>query len=75
MPPKGMRRIVIPRGLYATSRFVERGERNDAWSAMCGRYAGGIRNRPELLAYDEYAAWPLPFEEVRTRILVGIAAQ
>jgi AraC family transcriptional regulator len=75
MPPRGMRRIVIPRGLYASTRFVERTERNNAWSAMCGKYASGIRNRPELLTYDEYGEWPLPFEQVTTRILVGISAR
>lgn len=73
LPPKGMRRIVIPAGLYASTRFVERTERNDAWSAMSGKYSERQRNRPELVSYDEYASWPLPFAEVKTRIMIGIS--
>lgn len=74
LPPPGMRRIVIPAGCYASTRFVARTERNDAWSHMSGRYSGELRRRPELVSYDEYAAWPLPFESVQTRILIGVSA-
>lgn len=69
-PPPGMRKIVIPAGCYATTRFVERTERNDAWSFMSGHYATKDRYHGRV-AYDEYAAWPLPFSKVRTRILIG----
>lgn len=71
-PPKGMRRITIPGGCYAVSRFVERKDRNDAWSYMSGKYSVDRRERSHHPSYDEYAAWPLPFDQVRTRIIAGL---
>lgn len=72
--PKGMRRLCLAAGRYAVSRrFVERTERNDAWSYMSGKWAVDCTKNP-LPSYDEYAAWPLPFEQVRTRLLVGLNA-
>lgn len=64
-PPAGMRSVTIPAGPYAvTEDFVIRTNRNDAWSEMSGRYPGKV-------SYDEYPAWPLPFEQVLTRIVRG----
>jgi AraC family transcriptional regulator len=72
--PLGMRRITIPSGLYAvTDRFVARKERNDAWSYMSAIWASPRHRRKDKISMDEYAAWPLPFEEVQTRIVIGLA--
>jgi AraC family transcriptional regulator len=68
VPPKGMRRISIPAGAYLATRFVGRTERNDAWSYMSGKYAN---RRRQIVCYDEYGQWPLPFEKVTTRIIIG----
>jgi AraC family transcriptional regulator len=74
VPPK-MRRIVIPGGLYAVSdRYVARTERNDGWSYMSAIWLPRRNVRHELLSFDEYKAWPLPFEQVETRMVVGLAA-
>lgn len=64
-PPAGFQLVEIPPGLtIKTVRFVDRAERNEAWSYVTGCW-------PETSwGYDEYAAWPLPFEEVRTRVCV-----
>ncbi|HWD41569.1 MAG TPA: AraC family transcriptional regulator [Fimbriimonas sp.] len=67
--PAGMRKTVIPAGSYAATRFVERSERTDAWSHMWGRYRSAGN---ETLCYDEYNRWPLPFDEVKTRLLVSL---
>ena len=66
--PAGMRRRILPAGRYATTcGYVSRRERNDAWSYMSGAWDGA--RRP---SYDEYRAWPLPFESVETRIFVRL---
>lgn len=71
--PKGMRRVPIMAGRYAVSRgYVERGERNDAWSEMSGRWSSPRARDSGLVAYDAYEAWPLPFEKVRTKIFIGL---
>jgi AraC family transcriptional regulator len=70
-PPKGMRRIVIPAGCYVASRMLARSERNDGWSYMCGRYYPPSARRATTFAYDEYDRIPIPFDQARTRILVG----
>jgi AraC family transcriptional regulator len=67
IPPRGMRRIYIPGGCYAVSRLIDRPDRHAAWSYMNGRHAGS-----DLVSYDEYSQWPLPFEQVKTRIYVGL---
>jgi AraC family transcriptional regulator len=72
MPPRGMRRIVIPGGCYAMSRFVARHERNDAWSYFGGHYSLTKSLESPTLSYDEYATWPLPFAQVQTRIMAGV---
>jgi AraC family transcriptional regulator len=71
-PPSGMRRIILPGGCYATTRYVKRTERNDAWSYMSGRYTPMRGRRSNLSSYDEYAQWPLPFEDVQTKIYTGL---
>lgn len=63
--PAGMRRIDIPAGMYAVSNLLKRTDRNDAWSSVGARWP---RNK---LSMDEYPTWPLPFEQVKTRIVVG----
>lgn len=64
--PEGMKRKVVPAGMYVvTERFLERCERNDAWSYV------GAKWPDHGLSFDEYPAWPLPFEDVRTRIVLG----
>jgi AraC family transcriptional regulator len=69
-PPLGMRRIVIPAGRYAITRFVARTERNDAWSYFSGKYT---RRSAGQVYYDEYGGWPLPFARVTTKLMVGLA--
>ncbi|AIE85193.1 helix-turn-helix domain-containing protein [Fimbriimonas ginsengisoli] len=72
-PPPGMRRFEIHAGPYAvTRRYLARTERNDAWSYLCGRFSQEPAVRRSLVSYDEYRAWPLPFGEVETRILIGL---
>jgi AraC family transcriptional regulator len=67
-PPQGMRRMPLDGGLYARShRFVARNERNDAWSYMTGRYGAHAK-----FGYDEYESWPLPFEQVKTRLIMPV---
>jgi AraC family transcriptional regulator len=73
-PPPGMRRIILPGGCYASTRFVPRTERNDAWSYMSGRYTPMRGRRSNLSSYDEYGQWPLPFKTVQTKIYTGLAA-
>jgi AraC family transcriptional regulator len=71
----GMRRRDLPAGSYArTCDFVARTERNDAWSYMSGVYTTERPRRKGLASFDEYRAWPLPFERVETRIWVGVEA-
>lgn len=63
--PAGMRKLSIPEGKYeVTTRFLLRTERNDAWSYV------GARSRLRW-SFDEYPAWPLPFDKVLTRIVRG----
>jgi len=70
--PSGMRRILLPSGSYAvSSRCFKRSERNDAWSAMSGRFLA--QEGSMLPSYDEYPALPLPFEQSLTRIFVGVS--
>jgi len=69
-PPRGMRCMMLPAGHYAvTERFLERKERNEGWAEMSGRFSDR-----RTLALDEYAGWPLPFERVRTRIVIALDA-
>jgi AraC family transcriptional regulator len=71
--PHGMRKVMIPAGLYAeTDRFVARKERNDAWSYMTAKWYAARGKKEETVGMDEYAAWPLPFECSQTRIIVGL---
>jgi AraC family transcriptional regulator len=69
--PAGMRKTLLPQGQYATTRFIDREERTEAWSYMTGRYLAGRSGHPRPVAYDEYAFLPLPFEAAKTRILVA----
>ncbi len=72
--PRGMRKTVIPGEIAITPRL-------ELWiepsaprlGAPCvGRYSRPGRDRGRSIAYDEYEAWPLPFEAVKTRILIGL---
>lgn len=65
--PEGFHILELPAGLTVKSaRYVERNERNDAWSYLSGSW-------PEHhLSWDEYESWPLPFENVRTRICMRV---
>jgi len=66
-PSKPFRIIEVPGQLVVkTSRFVKRTERNEAWSYMSGAWPNSV------LGWDEYADWPLPFEEVMTRPCTGL---
>jgi AraC family transcriptional regulator len=71
IPPKGMRKILIPSGCYVSSRFVSRSERNDAWSYIAGRYGRPDNNRVSRDAYDIYDRLPVPFCEAKTKIVLG----
>lgn len=65
-PPKGYKLLEIPTQLTVkTKRYVERTERNELWSYLCGVWPNST------LSWDEYEAWPLPFEEVRTKACLG----
>lgn len=48
-----------------TQRYVERKERNEAWSYLSGEWPNSV------VSWDEYEDWPLPFENVRTRACLG----
>ncbi len=69
--PRGMRKVIIPAGCYVSSRFVDRFERNDAWSYICGRYGRPENNRVGKEAYDIYDRLPIPFNEAKTKVLIG----
>lgn len=69
--PKGMRRVTIPSGCYVASRFVERVERNDAWSYISGCYGRKDSYRDGHVAYDLYDRFPVPFQEAKTKIFIG----
>ena len=69
--PKGMRRVLIPSGCYVTSRFVDRVERNDAWSYISGCYGRKDNYRVDQIAYDLYNRLPVPFQEAKTKIVIG----
>jgi len=65
--PKGFHVFELPSGLTVKSmRFVERKERNDAWSFLSGAWPN------HQWGWDEYESWPLPFEQVRTRICMRV---
>ena len=67
-PGTGFRAIEIPGGLTVkTSRFVERDQRHEAWTHMYGRWPGAA------WSWDEYESWPLPFDEVKTRICLALS--
>lgn len=65
--PAPMRPVTLPAGMYTVSKgLIPRTDRNDAWSYACAQW-------PQTkLALDEYPEWPLPFERVRTRIVVAV---
>lgn len=72
--PRGMARQVLPPGFYATPKaLVPRNQRNSAWSYMFGTWIKPGSN-PGLPNFDEYPAWPLPYEELLTKIFVGVAS-
>lgn len=63
--PAGFTEFLLPGGLFvATTRSVEREERNDAWSYVSGRWPD------HTWGWDEYDRFPVPFEQARTRICV-----
>ncbi|MBS1717616.1 MAG: AraC family transcriptional regulator [Armatimonadetes bacterium] len=67
-PPSGMRKTMLPAGRYASTRFVDRSERTEAWSSMWGQYS---LSGTDWICYDEYSDFPLPFDDVKTRLLVS----
>lgn len=69
--PKGMRKIQIPAGCYVTSRFIDRLERNDAWSYISGRYGRPNNFRVSREAYDIYDQFPVPFNDAKTKVFIG----
>jgi AraC family transcriptional regulator len=69
--PKGMRKIMIPGGCYVSSRFVDRNERNDAWSYIGGRYGRPDNQRITREAFDVYDRLPVPFDQAKTKVVVG----
>ena len=70
--PKGMRKTFLPGGSYATTRFVDRDERTAAWSRMWGKHSQSNSAPSDRICYDEYRGWPLPFENVKTRLHVRL---
>ena len=65
-PLPGFQLLEMPTMLTVkTKRFVERCERNEAWSYFSGVWPDST------WSWDEYEDWPLPFERVRTRACVG----
>ena len=61
-PRATFRLIEIPGHLRVkTNRYIKRTDRNEAWSYLSGAWPDS------LLSWDEYEAWPLPFEDVMTR--------
>ena len=69
--PKGMRRISLSDGCFVASRFVERTERNDAWSYIGGRYTRPGDQRVMREAYDLFDRFPVPFAKAKTKIFIG----
>lgn len=58
--------IEIPGQLTVkTKRYVKRTDRNEAWSYLSGCWPDST------LGWDEYASWPLPFDDVETRACLG----
>lgn len=69
-PPPGFTLMEIPAGLTVkTVRYVERNERNEAWSYMTGAWPD------RTWSYDVYEDWPLPFEQVRTMVCLNVGDQ
>ncbi|MBI1335074.1 MAG: helix-turn-helix domain-containing protein [Armatimonadetes bacterium] len=65
--PPGFETVSVPSQLaIKTKHFVERNQRNEAWSYLSGAWPNSS------ISWDEYAAWPLPFEKVRTRACLGL---
>jgi len=73
--PRGMRRCILPGSKYATTRFVDRSERTMAWLRMLGRYVDSWPDQPLGICYDQYSGWPLPFDEVKTRLFVSLSGE
>ncbi len=71
VPPRGMRKVMIPKGCYVSSRFVNRSERNDAWSYIGGRYGRPENNRISRETYDVYDQFPVPFNDAKTKVFIG----
>jgi AraC family transcriptional regulator len=70
--PPGLRDLAIPGGIYrVTDHSVIRIQRNDVWVSMNGTWSGGVRT-PGLLSFDEYDRFPQPFDQVLTRVVVGL---
>jgi AraC family transcriptional regulator len=73
-PPPGMRRLLIPGGPYAaTGSLSGPKQHRSAWSYMNDRYIPkrGVRPR-NIPGIDEYLAWPLPWDRVQVRVLIGL---
>lgn len=70
--PKGMRRASIPAGYYSTTKFLTRAEHHEAWSYVSGRHPKRVEGRKRV-GYDEYSSYPIPFDRVFTKILVGLS--
>jgi len=68
--PPGMRKICIPAGRYATTRWVNRDDRTTAWSKMLGQYPQPHGKKADWVLYDEYSARPIPFDSVKTRVYI-----
>lgn len=68
-PPPGFTVVEIPSGLTVkTVRFVERDNRHEAWSYLTGVWRNGI------WSYDEYLEWPLPFDQVKTKVCITLGS-
>jgi AraC family transcriptional regulator len=71
--PTGMRLLRLAGGRSLTTRVVNREERNDAWSVLSGRYYSNGPRRNASISLDEYDRFPVPFEGIRTKIVIGLA--
>lgn len=75
--PSGVSELVLPRGLYvSTRRALTRAENPDVWVQMAGRWLPRRGTRPaNIPAYAEHHGWPLHAEDVPRKVFLGLDSE
>lgn len=73
-PPEGMRILALPGGQFAqTSLRIGPQQHSRGWDYMNTTYIPKTRRRPKNIpGIDEYQSLPVPWSQLRARILIGL---